>query len=410
MKTIHPFSKIGSEELTITGTYNYYVSTADTTYLDGISGLYNCPLGYDEPFIRKAINECLENIPSSHIFSVTPNVSQSNIYLRRLEGILESVVPFAKHLYLTNSGAEAVDSAISLCKLHSKSARNRIMSYNMSYHGSTQATLSISGNLSNTDNLQFVDFYKFSDTRTVDEYLKHIEKRILEIGPETILAFIAEPMIGASGGFLMKENILPGLKKILEKYGIYLILDEVISGFGRLGTMFAWEKYNVIPDILILSKGITNGYMPLACCLTSFEFNDGEVVPFGYTNAGNPASCAAAIASIDMMKRCVVDGTIDSLNTELFRLFSEYGITERCYKIDSSGLFVSLHFSQSVDSYVPFTKEKNIGGTLAEAARKRGVILRGNFRSLIVSPGYLMNFKQLENIAIVLDAVLNENL
>src|SRR5690606_26340426 len=144
----------------------------------------------------------------------------------------------------------------------------------------------------------------------------------------------------------MKENILPGLKKVLEKYGIYLILDEVISGFGRLGTMFAWEKYNVVPDVLILSKGITNGYMPLACCLTTFEFNDGEVIPFGYTTAGNPVSCAAAVTSIDMMKRCVDDGTIDSLNTELFRLFGEYGIADRCYKIDSNGLFVSLHFSQ----------------------------------------------------------------
>src|SRR5690606_18773427 len=143
---------------------------------------------------------------------VTPNVSQSNTYLKKLEDILQSVVPFAKHLYLTNSGSEAVDSAISLCRLHSKSFRNRIISYDISYHGSTQSTLSVSGNLSNTDNIQFVDFYKFSDTRTINEYLDYIEKRILEIGPKTILAFLAEPMIGASGGFLMKENILPGLK------------------------------------------------------------------------------------------------------------------------------------------------------------------------------------------------------
>jgi adenosylmethionine-8-amino-7-oxononanoate aminotransferase len=407
MKTLHPFSKINNSLAEVTTCNDYQVTVGDKSYLDAISGLYNCPLGYSSDTIKTAIFDATNNLPSSHIFSIIPGISQTNIYLTALEDKLKQHIPFAEQLYITNSGSEAVDSAIGLCKLHSGSNRHKVMSYSGSYHGSTRATLSASGNLSVSNNeFIFVDFYSFYDNRSVDEYLDYIEGKIKRANPEKVLAFIAEPMIGASGGFFMKENILPKLKTLLNKYGIYLILDEVISGFGRLGEMFAWKKYNVIPDVLIVSKAITNGYMPLGCCVTTFKFDSDQAIAYGYTMAGHPISCAAALASIDIIRTCIEDDTISELSNYVLDRLEKYDIESRCYKIDSSGLFIALHFSQYEDRYVQIDAAVNKGAALATKIRERGIITRGNPKSLIISPGYLMSKLQIDNIIKTISDVL----
>ena len=376
MKILHPFSKVNNIEIEIQKAYNYYLSDRNKTYLDAISGLYNCPLGYSVPSIKCAIADALTEIPSNHIFSITPGFSQSNKYLTELKIALEKNIPFSKQLFVTNSGSEAVDSAIGLCKLHSKSDRYKIISYLGSYHGSTKTTLSASGNLSKADDqFSFVDFYTFYDTRTIDEYLQYVENRIIDIGPSKVLAFIAEPFIGASGGFFMKDNVLPGLKKILTKYGIYLILDEVISGLGRLGNMFAFEKYNVIPDILILSKAITNGYMPFACCVTSFEYDEEEAISFGYTMSAHPASCAAATTSIRIIERCFYSNVISTLNSLILSKLETYNIASKCYKIENEGLFFAFHLSQEKENYIPYSVTDNKGGKMAIKLREQGISL-----------------------------------
>ena len=407
MKTLHPFSKISNSLAEVTTSNDYYVTVGDKLYLDAISGLYNCPLGYSSGIIKTAIFDATNNLPSSHIFSIIPEISQTNIYLTALENKLKQHIPFAEQLFVTNSGSEAVDSAIGLCKLHSKSSRHKVMSYSGSYHGSTRTTLSASGNLSvSNSEFIFVDFYAFYDNRSADEYINYIEEKIKHANPEEVLAFIAEPMIGASGGFFMKENILPKLKALLARYGIYLILDEVISGFGRLGEMFAWEKYGIIPDALIISKAITNGYMPLGCCITTFKFDNDQAIAYGYTMSGHPISCAAALASIDIIESCVENNAIIGLSNYVLDQLEKHDIKSRCYKIDSSGLFIALHFSQYTDRYVQVDAAINKGAVLATKIRERGILTRGNPKSLIISPGYLMSKVQIDSIIKTISDVL----
>jgi putrescine aminotransferase len=389
MKILHPFSKISNPEVRVIGADNYYVRNTEGYYLDAISGIYNCPLGYSVNSIKQAIVDSLHTLPTNHIFSSTPDISQTHSYARRLEQKLSDLVPFSKCVFFTNSGSEAVDSAINLCRIKSSGKRNVVMSYNGSYHGSTFSTLAASGNLSKDSSTnKFVDFYHFHSNKTPGEYITYIENRILEIGPESILAFIAEPFIGASGGFFMKKNILPDLKNLLHKYGIFLILDEVISGFGRLGTMFAFQKYNVEPDVLVLSKAITNGYMPMACAITSFDFDPGTVMSFGFSTAAHPSACAAALASVKLIESAIQNGDIAHLESYVKQKFEEYSIAEKCYKIDSCGLFLAMHFSSSKDEYVQHTE--NVGGKLASRLRDNGIIARGNPKSLIISPGFYM--------------------
>lgn len=397
MNTLHPFSKIDNQKSIILSAENYNILADDKIYLDAISGLYNCPLGYSVESIKCKMTEALSVLPCCHIFSSAPNISQQHPYLINLNNTLSKLIPFSKNIFFTNSGSEAVDSALNLCRRNSTPSKSIILSYNGSYHGSTFSGLAASGNLSQeTVNNRFIDFYNFYDDRMPQEYLLYIENKILEIGPDNILAFVIEPFIGASGGFFMKENILPELKILLNKYQIYFILDEVISGFGRLGTMFSWQKYDVQPDVLILSKAITNGYAPLACCITSLDFDENSMVSFGYTTAGNPISCAAAVASISLIKDAINNGTIYELEKSMQDKIMRYKIHNKCYKIEVDGLFIALHFSQDKNRYIPYAD--NIGGKIALKIREKGIIVRGNPKSLIFSPGYYMTEFQIDRI------------
>jgi adenosylmethionine-8-amino-7-oxononanoate aminotransferase len=397
MKILHPFSKVSNPEEEILGAEGYYLDLIDGTRMDIISGIYNTPLGYSARSIKEEMYKALQRLPTAHIFSATPDVSQSHFYANDLSTTLSNLVPFGKSIFFTNSGSEAMDSAITLCKLRADSKRTVVLSYTSSYHGSTSNMLAASGNLAkNTQTNQFIDFYYFYDQRTIAEYLEYVENRIIEIGPETILAFIAEPMIGASGGFFMKDNVLPGLKAILEKYGILLILDEVISGFGRLGTMFAFERYNVQPDVLILSKAMTNGYMPMACCITSFDV-DAESVSFGFSTAAHPVACAAALESIRLIEMCLTYN-VGRLHSSVMQMFKQYRIYDHCYTIDSEGLFFALHFSKESSRYVQHDVAENIGGRFTKQMRERGFITRGNPKSLILSPGYLMTDDMMDSV------------
>lgn len=400
MKIIHPFSEPSNKKFIISTSYNYYINDdKDKSYLDGISGLYNCPLGYSVQSIKDKISQALFHLPTSHIFSSTINEKQSNVYVNELTSSLFNIIPFGKSIFFANSGSEAIDGAINICKQNSESNKKVILSFTSSYHGSTINGLSISGNLSEESKLnQFIDFYYFYDNRTPKEYISYVESRIIETGPENILAFIVEPMIGSSGGFFMKENILPELKKLLNKHSIYFILDEVITGFGRLGTIFAWEKYNVIPDLLILSKAITNGYMPLSCVITSFEHN--IMSKFGYTTSGHPVSCAAATESIKL----ILESQKNINGLEKYIKFKIENIKDKFYKIEQEGLFIALHFSNSDNFYSP-NLSINSGGILAAKIKENGVILRGNPKSLILCPGYNMEYDQID---IIFDAIQNE--
>jgi putrescine aminotransferase len=407
MNLLHPFSKIKNNENTISSAYDYCIVSDNKIYLDGISGLYNCPLGYSVQSIKDKMIEAIQMLPSSHIFSSTISESQTNIYTVKLQELLKNLIPFSRNLFLSNSGSEAIDSALNLCKTHSKSSKSIILSYTNSYHGSTFSGLAASGNLSmSSSNNIFIDFYYFYDKRFPKEYITYVENKILEIGPEKILAFIVEPMIGASGGFFMKENILPLLASLLRKYNIYFILDEAITGFGRMGYIFAWQKYNVIPDVLVLSKAITNGYVPLSCCITSFDFNNEEVIQYGFSTAGHPVSCSAAIESIFLICQAVEGDIINNLGDYILDKIKEYDLDKKFYKIEMEGLFIAFHLSDNINEYTP-SPVLNKGGDLALNLRSKGIILRGNSKSLIFSPGYYMSYDQVNHI---LKTISNEML
>lgn len=399
MNIIHPFSNLTDNQITIDKAENYEIYSNGKKYLDFISGLYNCPLGYSSTKIKNRIFKTFDELPTSHTFSLFPGYTQTNKYSEFLAEKLKKLIPFGKHISFTNSGSEAIDLSLRYAQSNYPN-KNKIISYNKSYHGSTMIANKISGNLNknNLDN-SYIDFYGFDNKLSKDKYLEYVEDYIIKLDPNKILCFVAEPMIGASGGYLMKENVLPEIFSLCKKYKIITILDEVISGFGRLGEMFAFEKYNVQPDILILSKQITNGYLPLGCCILSDNISLPEQISMGFTTSGNPVSCAAAIETIEILPERnstanLLSNMIESLNNPII------------FKIEITGCFAAFHFSKSQKTLVPF--EYNIGGKLAEICFNKGLIVRGNPKSLILAPGYNLTYENFNFAKNILTTSLNE--
>lgn len=403
MKIIHPFSNVSSTEIEVEGAEGYYVQYGKDKRLDFISGLYNCPLGYSEQKLKNAMYRAASELPNSHVFSIHPELSQTNKYATVLTQKLQKLVPFGKYISYTNSGSEAVDLSIRYAWMkHNNTDKTKIISFKTSYHGSTSLTGSVSGNLNTSKpHRVYVDFYGYDKQYTKEEYLINFEKTILDNDPNTIQCFVAEPMIGSSGGFLMKENVLPELFQICKKYSIVTILDEVISGFGRLGEMFAFEKYNVQPDILVLSKQLTNGYLPIGCCILfdSFDLSNTQIA-MGYTTSANPITCSVASEMLELIPdRSFVE-------TELKILLEKVKDNKIVYAIEHAGCFAAVHFSKSTDKLEYF--DFNIGGKIAELCFNNGLIIRGNPKSIIFAPGYNMTSEQFSDATeIILMAIEN---
>jgi len=403
MKIIHPFSNVSSTEIEVESAEGYYVQHGKDKRLDFISGLYNCPLGYSEQKLKNAMYRAASELPNSHVFAIHPELSQTNKYATTLTQKLQKLVPFGKYISYTNSGSEAVDLSIRYAWMkHTDIDKNKIISFKTSYHGSTSLTGSVSGNLNTSKpHRVYVDFYGYDKQYTKEEYLANFEKTILDNNPNTILCFVAEPMIGSSGGFLMKENVLPELFQICKKYSIVTVLDEVISGFGRLGELFAFEKYNVQPDILVLSKQLTNGYLPIGCCILSDSFDlSNTQIAMGYTTSANPITCNVASEMLDLIPdRSFVEN-------ELKILLEKVKDNKIVYAIEHAGCFAAVHFSKSTDKLEYF--DFNIGGKIAELCFNNGLIIRGNPKSIIFAPGYNMTSEQfIDATEIILMAIEN---
>jgi adenosylmethionine-8-amino-7-oxononanoate aminotransferase len=331
MEILHPFSKADNSISIIESCSGQYLKD-DTgkKYLDFTSGLYNCGLGYNNKSLNDVVNKAFKKMSFVHQFGAGQGRSQSNIYLEKLTAKLKELIPFANYIHYTNSGAEAVDVAISSCKTLTK---HKVISFKNSYHGSTQLSKATSSNLSTeTESNIFVDFYTKDSVLTKQEYLNNIEETILKHDPELVSCFVIEPAIGANGGYFMKENILPELIALCKKYNITSIVDEVITGFGRLGKLFAHQLYDIEPDIVVISKQITNGYFPLSACL--FTNYPNKEIKYGFTMSGHPVAAAVALTVIKIITAKEFDSNIQKTSKKFHSMLEKIAKFESVKRVE----------------------------------------------------------------------------
>jgi len=291
-------------------------------YLDAFSGLWNVNVGYGRQEIADAVYEQIQQLP------YYPH-SQINIPATLLaERLAELLTGDLNHVFFCNSGSEANETAIKMARQYGRQKypgenRYKIISRYRGYHGFTLGALAATGQAQRRKAFEplapgFLHVhppycyrcplgltYPQCNVACADE----IERMVQWEGVETVIAVIAEPIIGGGGVLVPPDDYLPKLREICDRYGLLLILDEVITGFGRTGTLFACERWGVQPDIITLAKGLTSGYLPLGACVTSGEVFEtflgapGENREFAQvcTYGGHPVSCAAGLANLKIL-------------------------------------------------------------------------------------------------------------
>ena len=311
---------------------SYIYSTNNEKYLDFIAGVSALPLGHNNPKINNAVKKQLDKY--SHVMVYGEFIQKPQYQLAKL---LSDCLP--KKLdttYFTNSGTEAIEGAIKLAKRATK--RSEIISCKNSYHGSTHGTLSIMGNEEFKSNYRPLvpacNQIKFNDIKS----LKNITTKTA--------AVVLEPIQGASGFITPKNNFLQEVKKKCDETKTLLIFDEIQTGFGRLGKIFAVDVFSVTPDILCIAKGMGGG-MPIGAFISSwnlmnkltFEPKLGHITTFG----GHPVSCTASLETLKQIKNTSILNTIDSKE----KVFRKNLIHSKIKEIRGKGLMLAIELDCS---------------------------------------------------------------
>ncbi|MBV0891663.1 aspartate aminotransferase family protein [Paracoccus sp. Z118] len=298
----------------------HYTAAEGQQILDGTAGLWCCNAGHCRPRITEAISDMAGTLDYAPAFQVGHPTAFE------LANRLVDIAPEEmEHVFYCNSGSEAVDTALKIAlayhRARGEGQRTRLIGRERGYHGVGFGGISVGGIVSNrrffgtalngVDHLPHTHLPENRMTRGQPEHGAHLadelERLVALHGAETIAAVIVEPMAGSTGVLLPPKGYLQRLREITRKHGILLIFDEVITGFGRLGSPFAAQHFGVVPDMITCAKGLTNGVIPMGAVLTSAAIHDAfmngpeHVIELfhGYTYSGNPISSAAAIATLD---------------------------------------------------------------------------------------------------------------
>jgi adenosylmethionine-8-amino-7-oxononanoate aminotransferase len=363
-------------------------------YLDGSSGAMVSNIGHSNPYVLDAMRRQMERSTFGY------RLHFENEPAERLAARLAKLSPEGhSKVFFVSGGSEAVESCIKLARQWAvatgQGRRWRVISREPSYHGSTYGALAVTGYAPLNDPFRpmvqempkipaprcYLDRDNFSDAERGLRYAEMLRDKILEIGPETVLAFIMEPIGGASTGALVApDTYYPRIREICDEFGILLIYDEVMTGAGRTGKYLAAEHWNINPDIIAMAKGLGAGYVPLGAMLAHDRIVepvlDGGGFQHGYTYAGNPLACAAGLAVVEeifaqeMMRNTVAVG--DILKRELEKLKDIYPFIG---DVRGKGLLLAFELVADRETMTPLPKELNAYLKLVELAYQRGLII-----------------------------------
>ncbi len=289
---------------------SYFWDYEGRRYLDFTSGLVFTNVGHQHPKVVAAIQEQAGRMATfAPAFAVEARSEAARLIAERTPGDLDKV-------FFTNGGADAVEHALRMARLHT--GRPKVLSAYRSYHGGTQQAVNLTGDprrwASDSGTAGVVHFWApflyrsrfYAETQEQEcaRALEHLETTIAFEGPSTIAAIVLETIPGTAGIMPPPPGYLAGVRELCDRHGIVFVLDEVMAGFGRTGTWFAADLYDVVPDLMTFAKGVNSGYVPLGGVAISGAIADTfgrRPYPGGLTYSGHPLACAAAVATINAM-------------------------------------------------------------------------------------------------------------
>jgi len=395
----------------------FFWDTDGKRYYDFSSQLMNTNIGHQHPKVVKAIQEQAAKLCFVHPGNATD--------VRGLLGKkLAEVTPGnLKKTFFALGGSEANENAIKIARFYT--GRNKIMARYRSYHGATHGSIALTGDYRRLavepampGGVHFLDPYcyrcPFGQKKETckRECISHVEEIIKYEGPDKIAAIIMEGVVGSNGLIVPPDDYWPRIRQICDKYGILLISDEVMSGWGRTGKWFAVDNWGVTPDIITTAKGITSGYVPLGACIVSepiAKFFDDKYLYAGLTYNGHALACAAALATIDVYTE---DGLIENAARVGKHLGEALeGIKSRHASVGDVryiGLFSTLELvtNRETKELMPAAKMAELGKTLRENGLFTFIMANNMGSMLFVVPPLCITEAQLDEGLAIIDAAL----
>lgn len=362
-------------------------------YIDGMGGVGVVSIGHNVPEIREAALKQMEKVSFAHPFHW-----KNQPHMELTERIANFSQAGMSKVFMCSGGSEATETALKLARQYHVERGNiskyKVVSRWSSFHGNTLGSLSMTGMRSRRDIFAplLQDFPKIAACNCYHcpfgrEYpscnmpcAEDLEAIILREGPENIAAFIAEPIVGAAGGGLTApDGYFKVIREICDRYDILMIVDEVITGFGRTGRNFGIEHWGVIPDIICTGKGLSSGYSPLGAVIVAekvFEpFRTGRGFSHGYTFGGNPLSCAVGSAVLKYIEDHKLVQRVAQMGTYFFEKAQELYELDIVGDIRGKGFFMGLEFVQDKTTRKPFAASDNIAGKVADTCFRNGLIV-----------------------------------
>ncbi|QKG71357.1 aspartate aminotransferase family protein [Erythrobacter mangrovi] len=415
----------------ITHAEGCYIHDGDgNRILDGMAGLWCVNVGYGREELVEVAAEQMRELPFYNTFFKTatpPTVMLAD----KIASLTNNRLP---HVFFNSSGSEANDTVFRLVRryweLKGEPKRQIFISRWNAYHGSTVAGVSLGGMkaMHATPGLPIPGVehvrqpYWFNEGRDMDEEAfgtlcaQAIEDRILEVGPENVAAFIGEPIQGAGGVIIPPKNYWPQVEAICRKYGILLVCDEVITGFGRTGKMWGHETVGVSPDIIPMAKGLSSGYLPISATAVSAEIVEvmktgGDFV-HGFTYSGHPVSAAVALRNIEIMER---EGLAERTGSEtgpyLAKALATLNDHELVGQTRSIGLLGAVEIVADKATGARFGGAEGTAGPMVrDLCIANGLMVRGIRDSIVMCPPLVITTEQIDDLVAIIRKALDEAL
>lgn len=397
--------------------------------LDGMAGLWCVNVGYGREELVETATQQMRELPFYNTFFKTatpPTVMLAAKLAEKLGGDL-------KHVFFNSSGSEANDTVFRMVRHYWKSLgqpkRNIFISRWNAYHGSTVAGVSLGGmklmhaigDLPIAGVEHVMQPYKFGEGFGEDEEAfasraaQEIEDRILKVGPENVAAFIGEPVQGAGGVIIPPKGYWRRVDAICKKYGILLVVDEVICGFGRLGEWFGFQHFGVTPDLVPMAKGLSSGYLPISAVGVSHKIVEvlrekgGEFI-HGYTYSGHPVAAAVALKNIEIIER---EGLVERVKNDIGPYFAEalkrIADDPIVGEVRSLGLIGAVEIVSKKGTNERFTGEEGKAGPVVrDLCIKNGLMVRGIRDSIVMCPPLIITKAEIDRMVDIIGRSLRE--
>ncbi|WP_028869015.1 aspartate aminotransferase family protein [Psychromonas arctica] len=415
----------------------YLFDTEGKQYLDGCGGAAVSNLGHNHTAVKDAIKQQLDAIPFAHTGFFTNQASED------LATILTDLAPDPlNHVYFASGGSEAVESALKMARQYfveiGKPQKTQFIARRQSYHGNTLGALAVGGNewrkepfrplLSSVHHIS--PCYAYRDQRENETELDYsmrvaneLEIKILEVGADNVMAFVAEPVVGATTGAVpATEGYFKRIREICDQYDVLLILDEVMCGIGRTGTFYAFEQDKIIPDLVTMAKGLGAGYQPIGAVVASSKIydaiaNGSGFFQHGHTFMAHPMACASALATINtILDEHLLERVSEQGNKLKSKLQMALQPLPYVGDIRGRGLFLGVELVADKSTKKPLASSTEANKKVKNIAMQHGLMcypMAGTIdgkqgHHILIAPPFIINDEQLDELVSKLTSALIE--